>query len=46
MGKTNEARSSVATVVLTNGPGDSIMLKEKMPMNARNSHCPSYIDHL
>lgn len=46
IGRTSEARSNVATAVLTRGPGDSIMDKEKMPKKARSNQCPSYIVHL
>jgi hypothetical protein len=41
MGNINEERRRVATAVLTRGPGYSIMLSEKMPTTAKNSHCPS-----
>lgn len=42
----NEESRSVATAVFTRGPGDSIMLSEKIPTTARNSHWPSYSVHL
>ncbi len=46
IGNMKEERMSVATAVFTKGPGDSIMLSEKMPITAMSSHCPSYTDHL
>lgn len=46
IGNNNDVRSNVAIAVLTNGPGVSMMLKQKMPSMASRSHCPSRTDHL
>ena len=45
-GSINDVPIRVATSTLAIGPGDSIMLREKMPKNARTSHCPSCHVHL
>ena len=46
IGSSNEVPINVATSILARGPGDSIMLNEKIPKNARMSHCPSCHVHL
>lgn len=41
IGRMREVPISVATATFAIGPGDSIMLNEKMPRNASMTHCPS-----
>jgi hypothetical protein len=41
MGRMRDVPIKVATAIFTMGPGDSMMVKEKVPKNARMTHCPS-----
>lgn len=45
MGSRSDVRSNVVTAVLTIGPGDSMMLRQKTPKITMSSHCPSLTDH-
>ncbi len=46
IGRIRDRPIKVVTNILTMGPGDSIMHREKVPRKARISHCPSCHVHL